>query len=335
MIPDSEDNYEYPETPELLKLEDNEKFKDDDENIIEIETRGQRTPKGIYFLAKDVSKAFNMNNLNSILLHVEKGYIKDIHYKTFINDNTQKTKKQLYLTYLGFLKVIFGSRNYNTKLNQLVLMNWVQYNADVCKLSYKPKLINIDDNIGLSGVVYFITCDILNGVKIGFWRSNMNALKARYTTPYGKNCKIIFYKTDNAPELEKDIHYRFSEYRVTNEIFKKENFDDYLNFMKNIKQLEMIDYDNYYDDYEKEINLKPSPMYEYIDSDDSYEIIKSKNETIKSKNEIIKSKNEIIKSKDELLKSKDELLKSKDRIINMMKEEILKKINSMDELLKT
>ena len=51
----------------IILLDDDEKFKDDNENTVEIETRGVRTPKGIYFLASDVSKVFEMPNLYDTL----------------------------------------------------------------------------------------------------------------------------------------------------------------------------------------------------------------------------------------------------------------------------
>jgi hypothetical protein len=67
MMPDSNESkveqYEYPKAPDLLYLEDSEKFTDNDGNVVDIETRGVRTPTGIYFLAADVSTAFEMPGL--------------------------------------------------------------------------------------------------------------------------------------------------------------------------------------------------------------------------------------------------------------------------------
>lgn len=145
MMPDSDaskkEKYEYPEAPKILYLEDAEKFKDDNCNIVEIETRGERTPKGIYFLATDVSNVFEMPNLNKTLIDKDKGYKLNKHYKTFTHgalptresppNKHHKTfnhgrltiteyppskpiyKRQLFITYRGMLKILFSSRSGN------------------------------------------------------------------------------------------------------------------------------------------------------------------------------------------------------------------------------
>jgi len=94
------------EAPRIIHLNDNEKFKDVDGNIIEIETRGTKERNNIYFKVKDISFSFGMPNLNSILLHNnEFGYEINKHYKTFfireaLTLNQSLTiKKCLYLTY--------------------------------------------------------------------------------------------------------------------------------------------------------------------------------------------------------------------------------------------
>jgi hypothetical protein len=105
------------EAPKLLLLDNNEKFKDVDGNIIEIETRGTKDRKNIYFKVSDVSKGFDMKSLRTSLHHVDRGYEKNVHYKIFLisvpnehNENTNK-KKCLYLTYKGLLRLVFVSRN--------------------------------------------------------------------------------------------------------------------------------------------------------------------------------------------------------------------------------
>jgi len=106
--------YEYPEAPAIILLDDEEKFRDDENKIVEIETRGERTSKGIYFLAKDVSEAFDMPNLSKTLLKEDRGYIEKVHYSIFsavdggsVSANKGKT---LFITYKGMLKILFCSR---------------------------------------------------------------------------------------------------------------------------------------------------------------------------------------------------------------------------------
>jgi len=107
--------------PPVLYLDDAEKFHDADGNVIEIETRGERDRKKIYFKVKDVSVGFGMPSLSkNILRHkyvdVENGYEYGLHYKAFKRVPSGETNKQemaLYLTYKGLLRVLFVSRNRN------------------------------------------------------------------------------------------------------------------------------------------------------------------------------------------------------------------------------
>jgi Arc/MetJ-type ribon-helix-helix transcriptional regulator len=108
--------------PPLLHLDDGEKFHDADENVIEIETRGERHEDKIYFKVKDVSVGFGMPNLDKALMHKEKGYTRNVDYKIMFNRSAvtnghhQTIKKCLFLTYGGMLHVLFGSRNKNATL---------------------------------------------------------------------------------------------------------------------------------------------------------------------------------------------------------------------------
>jgi hypothetical protein len=69
---DIEELYEIPPAPEILELNDEEKFKDKDGNILEIEVRGERNCKKCYFKVKDVSDGFKMPNLQE--LDLDNGY---------------------------------------------------------------------------------------------------------------------------------------------------------------------------------------------------------------------------------------------------------------------
>lgn len=53
--------------PPLLQLKDEEKFKDENGNMIEIETRGTKTFDGIFFYGKDVEKMLNIIDISTIL----------------------------------------------------------------------------------------------------------------------------------------------------------------------------------------------------------------------------------------------------------------------------
>lgn len=111
--------------PPILHLSDDEKFHDVDGHVIDIETRGERDRKKIYFKVKDVSIGFEMPRLNDTLTNKECiGYERGVHYITFkrefkhptnVSANVSSTNKPckttLYLTYKGLLRVLFVSRN--------------------------------------------------------------------------------------------------------------------------------------------------------------------------------------------------------------------------------
>lgn len=115
--------YEYEEAPNVLYLEDHEKFQDVNGVSLDIEVRGERHEDKIYFKVKDVSKAFDMKYLYDTIIEArESPYEKDVDYKYFTvttssstqNDTSKKVhKKTLYLTYCGMLRVLFGSRSKN------------------------------------------------------------------------------------------------------------------------------------------------------------------------------------------------------------------------------
>jgi hypothetical protein len=113
--------------PDIIILDDEEKFKGDDGNILEIETRGVRDHKGIYFKVKEVETAFEMNKLHTILIDksVKDGYTENEHYKYFNCEKSSSTgkktdkkntiKKELFLTYEGMIRLLYVSRSKNAK----------------------------------------------------------------------------------------------------------------------------------------------------------------------------------------------------------------------------
>lgn len=117
-------NEEILEAPKLLLLDDSEKFKDADGNIIEIETRGTKDRKNIYFKVSDVSKGFDMKYLDDSLYNLNGGYERNKHYKIFFNRcipnlvRRHTIKKCLYLTYKGLLRLVFVSNNKKVEMYQ-------------------------------------------------------------------------------------------------------------------------------------------------------------------------------------------------------------------------
>ncbi|BCS83741.1 hypothetical protein QLL95_gp0382 [Cotonvirus japonicus] len=109
--------------PGIIKLTKKEKIKDDKNKIIEIEVRGTRDPKNIYFKASDVSKGFNLLNLCDILTKKNTKYEEGKDYKYFYLENTpnnlrgnkkikdKKPLKRIFLTYEGLIRVMYVSRS--------------------------------------------------------------------------------------------------------------------------------------------------------------------------------------------------------------------------------
>lgn len=114
--------------PNVIRLKDEEKFKDNNGNVIEIETRGERKHDNIYFKVKDVANSFDMPKVQDVIIDATKSYSELIDYKYFIcenptnsgkktskiTDNKSSIKKELFLTYQGMLRLLFVSRNNKT-----------------------------------------------------------------------------------------------------------------------------------------------------------------------------------------------------------------------------
>ena len=115
-----DDKKEYKKAPDILELNDDEKFKDNEGKVYEIETRGTRDHDGIYFLAQDIATVFEIGNISQLL--TSQNFIYIDHYVNFIchkiiqNDNKgNKIKKMTYLTYEGVVAVLFTTKSPKAK----------------------------------------------------------------------------------------------------------------------------------------------------------------------------------------------------------------------------
>ena len=158
-IPIEETREDIVETlPPLLRLKDEEKFKDCDGNIIEIETRGEKSRNDIYFKVKDIMAAFDMPKLNDIIIDKRyDGYERGIDYKTFKREirpgnhgsktPNKKFKTTLYLTYHGLLRVLFVSRNKQVKHFQ----DWAEEKLFTIQMGSKEEKTKLGaDMLGVS-----------------------------------------------------------------------------------------------------------------------------------------------------------------------------------------
>ena len=181
--------YEIPPAPEILELNDEEKFKDKDGNILEIEVRGERHCKKCYFKVKDVSNGFKITRLQDTLYHKESNYLIDIHYKYFnvkIHDNLviNTIKKEMYLTYNGILKVLFSSKSGNAENFQ----EWASEKLFIIQIGSE------DDKLEL--------------VKTIFGGASVRAIKETFKTCSDKTPCIYLYIIGHAEQLLKSEIYK-------------------------------------------------------------------------------------------------------------------------------
>jgi prophage antirepressor-like protein len=105
---------EIEDLPELLHLDDEHRFKNEDGVPMDIETRGIKTQEGIFFKASDIGKAFDYDSVSKTILNVGSDYVYEINFKYFKNPNDSikntVVQKELYLTYSGVMKLLFCAR---------------------------------------------------------------------------------------------------------------------------------------------------------------------------------------------------------------------------------
>jgi len=84
--------------------------------------------------------------------------------------------------------------------------------------------------------VYTVYSDLLNAIKIGFWRNDITSLKKRYSTYYGTDIDIFAINVGDCRSVEKQCKERFKKYNICGELFEKEYYDKYKNFLLRFEQ---------------------------------------------------------------------------------------------------
>jgi hypothetical protein len=113
--------YKYKPLPPLVILSEEEKFRDGDGNIYEVEVRGTRSKDGIRFKLKDIQRVFEMEDLDH---HIARMVDKE-EYEIFLSSSPTKKVETvglldkniggkstaIFISYNGLLKVIFSARS--------------------------------------------------------------------------------------------------------------------------------------------------------------------------------------------------------------------------------
>jgi hypothetical protein len=330
------DDNNIPLAPDIIYLDDSEKFKDENGVCVEIETRGTRKVDSIYFKVKDVSISFKLERLDDIILNKQKhGYIENIHYKYFnckkpIRDvnktNKIKTiiKKELYLTYEGILRVLFASRSHNVK----PFIKWATETLFVVQMGTPEQKQTL--SASLLGLNTQTIKDVFN--------SSSNKTPTVYLFNIGSANQLLktdIYKDDDILckyGCTDDISRRTSEHERN---FKKQYNVDITLLLYSIIDPQYI--------FDAETNIRQYFKSNKISSDDKSELIVINNKNINQikqhykmiqnsyigryeeiNNKIIELEKHILKLKHQLeLKDKDLELKQKDVLLANQKNELL------------
>ena len=102
--------YKYDKAPGILELTDEQKFKDENGNVFEVEVRGERNENNCWFLADDIGKLFNIVDIKSTIEKSKNNHIDQ--YKYFIvkkKESFHKNNIKLFLNYDGVLHLVYSS----------------------------------------------------------------------------------------------------------------------------------------------------------------------------------------------------------------------------------
>jgi len=228
--------HEIEEAPSIICISEDERANDETGFMSNIEMRGERVHDKCYFKVKDVMALFEMPNLNETIIDSRRnGYIENTHYKYFncIFENSngkKKSKKELFLTIEGMRRLAFCSRKFNHSVSRKIV-KWLEHFDSVILKNNSFTLDKFDIKPDI-GFVYCVTSDILNAIKIGFWKGSIEGLRSRYTTSYGNNLVLHTFETSYPHKLEQKCHKHFEKYRITNELFDKKYINKYIEFIK-------------------------------------------------------------------------------------------------------
>ena len=147
--------YDVDIAPPILVLKKKEKFKDHNNNIIDIEVRGEKNYDKCFFKVTDIANGFELKSLYDVITDKSRnGYEVNKHYKYFNCNNStiarnDVIKKKLFLTYNGLLRVMFVSRSPSAES----LSKWatetlftVQLGTTSNKQKLAAKLLDVDNN---------------------------------------------------------------------------------------------------------------------------------------------------------------------------------------------
>jgi hypothetical protein len=198
----------------IITLEDHEKFKDVNDEIFEIEVRGERSKDKILFKAKDLAEFFGMKNLVRALIDNRNNYQNNIDYIILGNqlcpnhtqlESSKIDRNNVFITLIGFIRVIFVSKSGNENIQ--LMFNWIldlvythKFGSTEEREELSKDLLKCILNEKLSGL-YYINLGTFNELY-----DNMNISKEEYPPDVYGNFNIGKYG------LSEDVNNRYKQH---------------------------------------------------------------------------------------------------------------------------
>lgn len=217
----------YEKIPPLIELSDDDRLKNSDGNILNIEIRGNKEFNRIYFKAIDIEKCLMCNSLRKTI-HTHEKFEYGVHYETFVNIGN---KKETFLTFQGFVEYICISLCDVIQQNKTILLRWFvkissSYlcNNESCIITY-----SLDESIGN---IYIVSAPHLDYVKIGYSKQSKLNISSRYAVYWGEDIEIETFPTTQVRNQETIIHKHFHKYNISGELFHKQYLGEYIEYIQ-------------------------------------------------------------------------------------------------------
>jgi len=310
--------------PPLIKLKKNEKFKDNDGSIIDIEVRGERKYNKCYFNINDVSKVFNINNLRHTVIDKRNAYEEIIHYKFYkYNDvsNANKISKKIYLTFKGLIRILYVSKSkkcekFQDWANEILFTH--QFGTQEQKQKIVTKLFGASNdevkhvmtkNVKKTSAIYLFSIGNVKQLKNKYkikdkykdnnivckygYTEDLNRRTNEHTKTYGKIELLVYAQIDPKylSSAENDIRLYFNSLKA----HIKNNDHNELVILSNENINKLIK--KQYELIQKSYNGQIGELLKKIDEqNDKYKLLQKDYDIL-----VLKKNNEILELKNQLL----------------------------------
>lgn len=99
----------FAKAPPIIHMDGTEMFRDVDDNVVQVQMRGERDIDQCYYLASDIETGYGIEKIESLMLDPRSYYCYGEHFEYFM----VRKKKVLYLKYFGLTRILYGRNNPN------------------------------------------------------------------------------------------------------------------------------------------------------------------------------------------------------------------------------